>query len=189
MEFYDVVRKRKSVRRYTSQMVPEEALARIMEAARLAPSWANKQCWRYVIVDDPELISRVVPPMVKAFGAPMMVVLCADPAGSGQRDGKDYYLVDAAISMEHLVLAAAAEGLGTCWVAGRLDEAAIRQALGVPDHLRVVALTPLGFPSEGAIGKVIDDAVRAAIGASGRKQLGEIAFRDRYGEPLKPAAR
>ena len=186
MDFYDVVKNRKSVRSYKPDRVPEDVLLRIMEAARLAPSWANKQCWRYVIVDDPGLISRVAPGMVKSFGAPLMIVLCADPAQSGQREGKDYYLVDAAISMEHLVLAASAEGLGTCWVAGRLEEAVIRQALGVPDNLRVVAITPLGYPAEGGLGNIVGGAMRAAVGASNRKPMGEIAFRNRYGMPLNP---
>ena len=184
MDFYDVVKSRKSVRNYTSQKVPDEVLARILDAARLAPSWANKQCWRYVLVDDPEIVARASG-LAKNFGAPIMVVLCGDPAGSGQRDGKDYYLVDAAISMEHLVLAAAAEGLGTCWVAGRIDEPGLKKALGIPDNLRVVATSPLGYPSDGGIsGKIQDKAVRAAVGADSRKTLGEIAFRNRYGTPL-----
>lgn len=183
MDFYDVVKNRKSVRQYASRKVPEDALARIMEAARLAPSWANKQCWRYVIVDDREIISRIAPAHIVAFGAPVMIVLCADPAESGRREGKDYYLVDAAISMEHLVLAATAEGLGTCWVAGRLEEAAVKQALAIPDHLRVVALTPLGFPAGGIDGKPADTALRARVSADSRKPMGEIAFRNRYGMP------
>lgn len=184
MDFYDVVKNRKSVRNYTSQKVPQDVLARIMEAARLAPSWANKQCWRYVIVDDPAVLDRAAA-MAKNFGAPMMVVLCGDPSASGQRDGKDYYLVDAAISMEHLVLAAAAEGLGTCWVAGRIDEAGLKKELGIPDNLRVIATTPLGYPSDGGIaGKIQDKAVRAAVGSDSRKPMAEIAFRNRYGMPL-----
>ncbi len=186
MDFYDVVKNRKSVRSYKPDKVPEDMLLRIMEAARLAPSWANKQCWRYVIVDDPGLISRIAPGMVKTFGAPMMIVLCADPMQSGQREGKDYYLVDAAISMEHLVLASAAEGLGTCWVAGRLEEAAIRQALGVPENLRVVAITPLGYPAEGGPGNINSGVLQTAVGASVRKPMGEIAFLNRYGTSLSP---
>jgi nitroreductase len=189
MDFYDVVKNRKSIRYYTSQKVPEDVLARIMEAARLAPSWGNKQCWRYVIVDDPEILSLISPTMAKSFGAPTMVVLCADPAESGQRDGKDYYLVDAAISMEHFVLAAAAEGLGTCWVAGRLDEAGMKKALGVPENLRVVAASPLGYPSEGIGGKITNGVLRTAISADSRKPTGEIAFRNRYGTSSGPAGK
>jgi nitroreductase len=179
MDFYDVVKQRKSVRRYLPEKVPEDRLMRALEAARLAPSWANRQCWRYVVVDDPALMSKIAPVTVKAFGAPMMIVLCADPAQSGQREGKDYYLVDAAISMEHFVLAATAEGLGTCWVAGRLDESAVKQALEIPDDLRVVAITPLGFPSEGTGGEAPEGP-----SAPNRKLMGEIAFRNRYGDPL-----
>jgi len=190
MDFYDVVKNRKSVRSYMPDKVPGNVLLRIMGAARLAPSWANKQCWRYVIVDDPELMSRIAPAHVVGFGAPVLIVLCADPAQSGQREGKDYYLVDAAISMEHFVLAATAEGLGTCWVAGRLEEAPIKQVLGIPADLRVVAMAPLGYPADGGPGsKIKDSVVRAAVSADSRKPMSEIAFRNRYGEPLDPAGK
>jgi nitroreductase len=67
---------------------------------------------------------------------------------AGNRDGKPYYLLDMGISMEHLVLAAAERGLGTCWLGGQFDEKAVRNALGVPDSHRVVAMTPLGYPDE-----------------------------------------
>ena len=87
--------------------------------------------------------------MAKSFNAPMLVVMCADPDHSGHKDGKDYYLVDTAIAFEHLVLAAAAEGLGTCWLGGMFNEAEVKRQLGIPEKLRVVAITPLGYPEDG----------------------------------------
>jgi nitroreductase len=144
MDFYDVVKNRKSVRSYKPDKVPEDMLLRIMEAARLAPSWANRQCWRYVIVDDPGLISRIAPGMVKTFGAPMMIVLCADPMQSGQREGKDYYLVDAAISMSTPRACVCRGRPGHLLVAGRWKRLRYGK-LWELGKLRVVAITLLGY--------------------------------------------
>ena len=70
---------------------------------------------------------------------------CADPAKSGNKEGKPYYLLDMGISMEHLILAAAEQGLGTCWIGGGFDEQVVKEVLGIPHDIRVVALTPLGY--------------------------------------------
>jgi nitroreductase len=128
---------------------------------------------------------RLLTTNVMNFNAPLFIVACADPQNSGHKNDMDYYLVDVAISMEHLVLAAAAEGLGTCWIGGMIDEAKIKQELGIPDNMKVVALTPLGYPEEAALKNIIGDAMRIAIGANARKPLGEIAFKNKYGQPLK----
>ena len=186
MDFYEVIKQRKSVRRYTAQQVPEDALMRVLEAARIAPSWKNLQCWRFVVVDDPEQIAKAFPTVSKVHNAPMYIVVCANPEQSGHKDGKDYYLVDAAIAMEHIVLAAAAEGLGTCWLGAAFDEAVVKFELGLPQNLRVVAVTPLGYAAEGVGGFVGNTVVRAISSGSGRKPMGEIAFRNLYGMPLGP---
>jgi nitroreductase len=185
MDFYEVVNKRKSVRKYKPQKVPEDSLKRILEAARIAPSWANKQCWKYVVVDDPAIIQSITSGLAKTFGAPVYIVACADPSRSGHKNGMDYYLVDIGISLEHLVLAAAAEGLGTCWLGGMLDEPAVKRALNVPDSMKVVAMTPLGYPEESAIKGLVGNAMRAVTGAGSRMPLDEIAFRNKFGEPYK----
>jgi nitroreductase len=184
MDFYDVVRRRRSIRKYAPENVPDDALKRVLEAARWAPSWANRQCCRYVVVDDPAIIS-VISGRSISFGAPVYVVACADPDKSGRKDGKDYYLVDVAISMEHLVLAAAAEGLGTCWLGGMLDEAIVKKQLGIPDNMRVVAMTSLGYPEKSALKGLAGEAMRKVIGADARKPLSDIVFKNKYGEPLK----
>jgi len=183
MEFYDVIKNRKSIRKYTPKKVPEDVLKRVLEAARWAPSWANKQCTHYILVDDPDTIP-VIAGRARSFGAPVYIVAFADPAQSGHKDGKDYYLVDVAISMEHLILAAAAEGLGTCWLGGMLDEALVKKHLGIPDNMRVVAMTPLGYPEQSALKGIAGEAMRMAIGAGTRKPLSEIAHRNKYGERL-----
>ena len=162
MEFIDLVRKRRSIRKYRSDPVPEEKLRYVLEAARFAPSWGNRQCWKYIIVTDETLrkkiIERASPPPTDArrptrprdwaAQAPIIIVGCADPAKSGNKEEKQYYLLDMGISMEHTMLAAAEQGLGTCWIGGGFDEAVVKEVLGIPKEIRVVALTPLGYPDE-----------------------------------------
>ncbi len=175
MDIYDVLKERRSIRKYASDPVPEDKLKRILEAGRLAPSWANKQCWRFIVVQDPEKKKKLAAsmpesnPARKAVGetAPAVIVLCADPEASGKQDGKDYYLLDSGLAMQQLMLAANAEGLGTCWIAW-FDEAAVREACAVPPEFRVVALTPLGVPEK-------QPSPRP------RKDLSEITYAEEWG--------
>ncbi len=175
MEFYQVIKERRSVRRYLEDDIPQDMLERILEAARWAPSWANYQCWRFIIVKDQakkEKLAEALPeknPAGKGFvQAPAVVVLCGDPSASGSKDGKDYYLLDAGLAMEHLVLAAKAEGLGTCWVAW-MEEEVVRETCKVPEQYRVVAMTPLGYPAK-------------EPKAPPRKDFEEVFFFDEWGE-------
>ncbi len=147
MEFMDVVRKRRSIRKYRADPVPESEIDYILEAARLAPSWKNGQCWRYIVVTDPELKKKITM-RDWAATAPVVIVACADPGKTGDREGRPYYMLDMGIGMEHLVLAAAERGLGTCWIGLHFEENVVREALGVPEGIRVVAITPLGYPDE-----------------------------------------
>ncbi|BAI61586.1 nitroreductase [Methanocella paludicola SANAE] len=185
MEFYEVIKNRKSIRKYTAKKVPEDVLERILEAARWAPSWANRQCTRYVVVDDPALFPNIVSGIVVGWGAPMLIITCADPSNSGHKGGKDYYMLDAGISMEHLILAAAAEGLGTCWIGGMFDEDSVKRALDIPENMRVVAVTPLGYPEENPLKSLVGSAMRSAIRADSRKPITETVFRNKYGRQLK----
>ena len=152
MDLYDVINARRSIRKYTDRSVPRETVEKILNAGRLAPSWKNRQCWRIVLVSDPELkrqMGMVVDnPSAELYAtAPYILVLCADPTDSGSMSGKDYYMVDCGICMEHIVLAATAEGLGTCWV-GYFPENPLKNLLGIPRDTRIVALSPLGYPAE-----------------------------------------
>ncbi len=178
MEFIDVVTARKSVRSYSSQEIEEETLNRILEAARLAPSWANKQCCKYIVVKDKAKIDAMAS-MLNSWlkQAPVIVAACADPKDSGARNGMDYFLVDVGISMQQLVLAATDLGLGTCWI-GAFDEAKIKKILGVPEAVKVVALTPIGYPAEkeGFGGKL----AKTLIGSGKRKPLEEMVHWDKW---------
>ncbi len=150
MDFYEVVRKRRSIRRYLPKKVEEEKLNRILEAARLAPSAANKQPWRFIVVKSKELKGKLRAAYDKDWfiEAPAIIVACADPREAWIRsDGEEYWKVDVAIALEHLVLAAANEGLGTCWIAAFKEEE-VKKTLKIPNHVRVVAMTPLGYPAE-----------------------------------------
>lgn len=178
MEFIDVVKNRRSIRAYKPDPIEPEKIAFILEAARQAPSWKNLQCWRFMVVASEarrQAIAGVFPasnPGTKALlEAPVIVVLCADPKESEVWENKDFYMLDAGLAMEHLLLAATDQGLATCWQ-GLFDEEKMRQALGVPEGIRVVALTPLGYPGQ-------------ERNPRPRKSVEEIAFGDTWGEPWK----
>lgn len=168
MDFIDLVKQRRSIRVYRPDPVPQTKLDQVLEAARLAPSWANGQCWTFIVVTDPRVKSRVAEAGNEWIEqAPVIIAACADPKRSAIKGDQHYYLLDIGIAMEHLVLAAAEAGLGTCWI-GWFDEAKAKAALGLPEELRVVALTPLGYPDE-------------EPEARPRRSLGEIVYRDRWG--------
>jgi len=167
MELMDVVRQRRSVRKYRPDTVPQEKIDYLLEAAQLAPSWANGQCWTFIVVTDPQVKHELAEAGNEWIEhAPVIIAACADPKQSGAKGDQSYYLLDVGIAMEHLVLAASEQGLGTCWI-GWFDEKKAKKALGVPDALRVVAATPLGYPDE-------------EPDARPRKALSEIVRKDRW---------
>lgn len=178
MEFMDVAASRKSVRGYSDKPVEEEKLTKILEIARIAPSWANKQCCKYVVVKDKANIQEIAGTLNSWLKqAPVVLVACADPKDSGSRNGMDYYLVDVGISMQQLVLAATDMGLGTCWI-GAFDEAKVKRTLLIPENVKVVALTPIGYPAgnEGIRIKL----VKAYIGSTKRKPLEDIVHWEKW---------
>ncbi len=147
MEFYEVLQKRRSIRGYHDTPVPESAVANMMEAVRLAPSACNRQPYRFVVVTNPELRNQIADcyPQSWVREAPMLVVACANPEAAWRRlEGEPAADIDVSIAMEHLVLAAAAEGLGTCWVCA-FEVARVGGALKLEAPWRAVALTPVGY--------------------------------------------
>jgi len=150
MDVQTAVRVRRSIRKYQPTEVPEGKLLRVLEAGRLSPSAANRQPWHFILITKREMKEK----LRAAYGAswfieaPAILVVCADPSKAWvRRDGEEYWKVDAAIAFQTMVLVATEEGLGTCWI-GAFDEAAAKKALGIPDTVRVVVMTPLGFPAE-----------------------------------------
>ncbi|MBD3235806.1 MAG: nitroreductase [Candidatus Eisenbacteria bacterium] len=150
MDVHTAIRTRYSARSYQDRPVEAEKLERVLEAARLAPSARNDQEWRFIVVQDPEIRRRL---MSAAFDqpfvgqAPVVIAACAETDGRIMTCGQPGYTVNVAIAVDHLTLAATAEGLGTCWVC-RFDEGAAKQALGIPEDpsVRIVTLLPLGYP-------------------------------------------
>ena len=143
MEFMEVLQKRRSIRRYRPDPVPQEVLNQIVEAARLSPSAGHRQPWHFVLVKDAETKKRLGISHWAAE-APIILVGCVDT----ETRSPPLCYVDLAIAFEHMVLAATNFGLGTCWI-GRLGrDEPIKTALGIPEYVKVVAVTPLGFPDE-----------------------------------------
>lgn len=164
MDLFEAIKTRRSIRKYQDKPVEDEKLQAVLEAVRLAPSWANYQCWRLVVVKDKTTREKVSDlsyvesyfapkgyksnPSKKALAeAPVVIVLCADPAQSGVIWNQKYYLVDTGIASENLMLAARAQGLGTVFV-GVFEEEKLKSLLNIPVSVRIVGLFPLGYPAE-----------------------------------------
>lgn len=169
MSFLELVKRRFSVRSYEKREVPDDLLEAVLEAGRLAPSAANRQAWRFIVVKD-ERQRRALGeayPREWFWSAPVILVVCIEPGKAWVRsDGKNYADVDGAIAMDHMTLCAADLGLGTCWI-GAFEPAKVRRVLGIPEHIEPLAMTPLGYPAEPVRGK-------------SRKPLHEIVHYDRY---------
>jgi nitroreductase len=150
MDIYEAIRTRTSVRDYRSIEVEEDKLERILDAARLAPSGKNGQPWRFIVVKNAKTRARLVDAckgQVFIGEAPVVIAACGIEDLAYQKMGGYWNSlpVDIGISLEHLMLAAAAEGLGTCWV-GAFNEEEVRSVLRVPGNVKIVALTPVGYP-------------------------------------------
>jgi nitroreductase len=149
MDFYEVIEKRHSIRKYKPDTIGDDKLNRILETAHKAPSGKNGQPWRFIVIRDEELKKKlIIPCRDQAFiaEAPIIIVGCANEDESYQKQGNymKSWPIDLAIAFDHLMLAATVEGLGTCWI-GAFDEKEVKKALSIPEQLRVVALTPLGY--------------------------------------------
>ncbi len=153
MEFTELIASRHSVRDFLPDPIPDDILQEILEAGRLAPSAQNRQPWRYVVLHRNEDVKKL------AFNcgliglsnifirtAPCLIVACADASKGVRINRQDYYLVDTAISLQQMVLAAWNRGIGSCWLAA-FSEPVVKKYLQLPAKWRVVALLPLGYPA------------------------------------------
>ncbi|MGC8874758.1 MAG: nitroreductase family protein [Chloroflexia bacterium] len=150
MEFADLILKRYSVRAYRPDPVEEEKLARVLEAARLAPTAANRQPFQLIVIRTAgrERELRRIYNSKWFVEAPIVICACGLPEeGWIRQDGVNYTMVDVAIAMDHLILAATELGLGTCWIAAFNPQAA-REVLGLPEGVEPIAFTPLGYPAD-----------------------------------------
>jgi len=189
METNAAILGRRSIRKYKPDPVDEKVLAQVLEAARQAPSWANTQCWRLVVVTNREIKAKLADTMFVIPGrvnqtseamkvAPVAVAFCAEMGKAGMSHGEPrqastdkgeyWYMFDVALAMENFVLAAQSYHLGTV-IIGAFDSKAAAEILKVPEGYTVVALTPLGFPDE-------------TPDPRPRKPLNEIVFQNHFGK-------
>jgi len=148
----DAIRTRRSVRKYRPTPVAESTLKEVLNAARLAPSADNAQPWKIVVVRDEQVklkLAAACNGQKFIAQAPLVLVACGLPDEAFQTVGgyMSSHVIDVSIAVDHLTLAAHALGLGTCWIAW-FKEDKVREILGVPEDVRVIALTPLGYPDE-----------------------------------------
>lgn len=180
MEVMKAIKERRSIRKYKPDPVSDSDLMEVLEAARRAPSWANTQCWEFVVVKDPEIkrkFADTLPSGNPAFSsfteAPVVIVACAQLGKAGYYQGKagtdkgDWYMFDVALAMQNLTLAAHSKGLGTVHV-GFFDAKEVAQLLEVPEGIVVIEMTPLGYPAQEAK-------------ATPRKELREFVSYEKFG--------
>jgi nitroreductase len=181
MDVMEAIKSRRSVREYRSDPISDSDIETVLDAARWAPSWVNKQCVRWIVVKDPDTKARLAetlpttnPAIYAVRTVPVVLVACAETGRAGFKRGEavtdkgDWYMFDVASAAQNLMLAAVELGLGTVHV-GLFDAKKAEEILGVPEGVRVVELIPLGHPAEQPEGP-------------GRKELSEIVFKERWGQ-------
>ena len=152
MEFYDVINTRRSIRSYKKDEIPAESMNRVLEATRIAPSGHNRQFWKFYIVKNEqkkEVIAKACDDQLWIGEAPAVIVAVGYniPYSRGGYMGDMTFMMDVSIAFTQLILAARAEGLGTCWI-GAFSNEKVKAAMGLPDDENVVAVTPIGYPDK-----------------------------------------
>jgi len=173
MEVQQAIEVRKSVRSYLSKPVPDDVLRRVLEAGRLSPSAVNHQPWHFIVVTDPGKRSGLTDGPYAKFltESPVVIVGLGDKIRSPK-----WHVVDTTIALQTMVLAATAEGLGTCWI-GSFYEDRIRKLLKVPDNFVIVAMLSVGYPKEKEVGTSRLPVVK------NRKPLEDITSFEEFGKP------
>ena len=185
MDVIEAIATRRSIRRFSDKPVDDNMLESLLDSVRMAPSWANMQCWRFIVVRDTVLKTKISeltyvesfmapkgykanPSKLGVAEAPALIIACADPQQSGELWGQQYYMADIGIAAQTLMLAAHSMGLGTVFV-GVFEEEKLRLLLDIPAHVRIVGLFPIGYPKD------------SKKEGPPRKPLGEILFKEKWG--------
>jgi nitroreductase len=179
VELMEAIKGRRSIRKYKPDPVSDGMLQKVLEAVRWSPSWANTQCWEFIVVRDGEMKAELAGTLPKTNSAlssmteaPLVIVLCGKKGVSGFKKGEpatvkgDWLMFDTGLAMQTFCLAAHGLGLGTV-VIGMFDHKKAEEILSVPESVEVVAMTPLGYPAaEGSARK--------------RKEFSEFIFYEKY---------
>ncbi len=179
MDLMQAVKERRSVRKLKAEPVSNDLLDTVLEAGRWAPSWANTQCWKFVVVRDALMrgkVAETISPGNRGTdaikNAPVIIAICGELERAGYKRGTavtdkgDWYMFDTALAAQNMMLAAHSLGLGTVAI-GLFDASKAAKILRLPANVRVVLLLPLGYPVEEPT-------------APGRKELPEIVSYDTY---------
>ncbi|MFC1899439.1 nitroreductase family protein [Chloroflexota bacterium] len=186
MEVLETIKNRRTIRNYKTTPLEEEILDSILAAGMAAPSWGNTQTWRWVVIKDQNIKKDIAENVVRAGNggvnavkrAPVVIAVCAELNKAGFRDGKPatdkggyWYMFDAGLSLENMVLAAESHGLGSLFIGG-MNSKKLRSLLGVPKEYICVILMVIGYPDE-------------KPEARPRKEIDEIVFKDKFGAKRK----
>jgi nitroreductase len=170
MDVFTAISQRRSVRAYKDTDIEEDKLRKVLEAARLSPSSSNRQEWKFIVVKNKETKKKLANAALgQSFigEAPVVIVACGTDTKSIMLCGQPAYTVDVSIACAFMILQAYELGLGTCWI-GAFKEEEIKKILKIPEDVRVVAMTPLGYPNQPSSQRV-------------RKSLDQIVCFEKYG--------
>lgn len=142
MSLLDVIFRRRSIRRYRTEPIPDEVLRNILEAGRLAPSADNAQPWHFIVITESEMKEKLSRGRWNSFIKDSAFTV----VGCGYADN-EWSTVDVTIALQNMVLGAEAQEVGTCWI-GDFEEKEVKELLGIPDNLKVIALVSFGYPAE-----------------------------------------
>ena len=182
METLEAINKRASLKtRLSARDIEQDIIAKVLGAARLAPSARNNQPWRFIVVRGKEAVESLVS---KAFSgtnqvvkeAPVIIIACAKPSDDIISDGKEYYLLAVGMAVENILLAATDLGLVTHPMTG-VNEDELKRILGIPQEVRFVIATPLAYPAEGSY----EEAAQERLSQRTRKDLKELVYSDVWG--------
>lgn len=169
MDVLSAIRDRRSVRSYSSKEVEDEKLDKVLEAARLSPSASNRQSWKFIVVRDAEMRAKLADAangQMFIAQAPVIIACCGTDPDGVMMCGQHRHSVDLSIATSYMILEAHEQGLGTCWL-GSFDEKKVKELLGIPANVRVVTMTPLGYPA-------------GAVSKTPRKQPGDVICYEKY---------
>ncbi len=160
MDFIELVKRRRSTRKYSTKTIPIETIDKCLEAARLAPSACNSQPWYFIVVDDEKVKNEIVEKSLSGIyssnsfvkKAPVIIVVITERSNYAARLGGffrniKYSLIDIGIACDHLILQAEELGVGTCWL-GWFNEKAVKKVLGLPKSTKIDIMISVGYPAK-----------------------------------------